>query len=350
MTPSNIGLVIATAMSLTNVLKDVTAKRVLQRFDIFAVTFWIRIFSALGFTTVLFAQGIKATAYVHDGGPLFGIVFLVLSPKIVFAIYLLLDVLGVAMAAFLYNRALQISPLSLCAPFLAFTPIFLLGTSALFLHEMPTWPKAFGAILILVGSVIMHGELLRNGWLAPALAIFRDKGTRFSLLTAFIFAMTNPVDKKLVLMSSAEFQAFVYGIGLCIFFGIMVAIKRSDWVGVIRSAPLPLLIAGIFDCSALLLQFLSYRYLDVLVAVSIKRAGIIFSVFMGWLFFHEKNIRLRLLAASTMFVGVAIMYFVQSVITSIEITAAAIAVAAFVWKSSLKDEVVEEPIPVTTER
>jgi drug/metabolite transporter (DMT)-like permease len=350
MTSSNIGLAIATAMSLTNVLKDVTAKRVLQRFDVFAVTFWIRILSALGFTAVLFAQGIKATAYIHDGGPLFGIAFLALSPKLVFAIYLLLDVLGVATAVFLYNRALQISPLSLCAPFLAFTPIFLLGTGAIFLHEMPSWPKAFGAILILVGSVIMHGDLLRKGLLAPALAIYRDKGTRYSLLTAFLFAITNPVDKKLVLMSSAEFQGFVYGIGICIFFGIMVAVKRADWIGVIRSAPLPLILAGILDCSALLLQFLSYRYLDVLVAVSIKRAGIIFAVLMGWLFFHEKNIRLRLLAASTMFVGVAVMYFIQSVVTSLEITAAAIVVAAFVWKHSLKNEVIEEPISVSAER
>ena len=336
MPASNIGLAVASAMSVTNVLKDVTAKRLLQRNELYSATFAIRVLSALGFAIALFWRGWPQGSMVHDGGPLFGLTSVHLPTSVIFAIYLSLDVLGVAMAAMLYNRALQITPISLCAPFLAFTPIFLLGTSAVFLHELPTWPKACGALLVVLGSLFMHAELFKQGFAAPAAAILRDRGTRYSLLTAFLFALTNPIDKKLVLMSSAEFQALVYGLGLCVFFGILVLVNRAPLSTVLRTSAAILLIASVFDCSALLLQFISYRYLDVLVAVSIKRAGIILAVLFGWLFFREKNIRMRLIAASTMFAGVAVMYFVHRLAVAITITAIVTLVVFAIWKFTIQ--------------
>ena len=56
-----------------------------------------------------------------NGGPLFGISAVHLSPALTYSIYLLIDVLLVSIANVLYFRALQVSPLSLCIPFLAFT-------------------------------------------------------------------------------------------------------------------------------------------------------------------------------------------------------------------------------------
>jgi uncharacterized membrane protein len=40
--------------------------------------------------------------------------------------------------------------------------------------------------------------------------------------------------------------------------------------------------------------------------VSIKRAGIVLSVFAGWLFFREREITDKVIAASVMFCGVLI--------------------------------------------
>jgi len=42
--------------------------------------------------------------------------------------------------------------------------------------------------------------------------------------------------------------------------------------------------------------------------VSIKRAGIVLSVFLGWLFFKERDIVDRAIAASVMFAGVLMLY------------------------------------------
>ena len=58
----------------------------------------------------------------------------------------------------------------------------------------------------------------------------------------------------------------------------------------------------------LLFQLASYAYIAVVITVSIKRAGIILAVFSGWLFFHERGITDKVIAASVMFCGVLILY------------------------------------------
>jgi drug/metabolite transporter (DMT)-like permease len=44
------------------------------------------------------------------------------------------------------------------------------------------------------------------------------------------------------------------------------------------------------------------------ITVSIKRAGIVLSVFSGWLFFKERGITDKVIAATVMFCGVLILY------------------------------------------
>jgi drug/metabolite transporter (DMT)-like permease len=62
------------------------------------------------------------------------------------------------------------------------------------------------------------------------------------------------------------------------------------------------------DAVSLLFQLASYAYIAVVITVSIKRAGIVLSVFSGWLFFHERGITDKVIAASVMFCGVLILY------------------------------------------
>jgi drug/metabolite transporter (DMT)-like permease len=59
---------------------------------------------------------------------------------------------------------------------------------------------------------------------------------------------------------------------------------------------------------SLLFQLASYTYLAVVITVSIKRAGIVLAVLAGWLFFREREITDKVIAASVMFCGVLILY------------------------------------------
>ncbi len=309
LTLSPVGLLLAAATSVSNVLADVSRKKVVDRNELVAATFWIRIFAALVFTIALVARLFSGTVpVIRDGGPLFGISAMTTAPMAVFLIYLAIDVALIGCAQLLLMRALQVSSMSLCIPFMAFTPVFLIVTGYVMIGELPSWIKLLGVGLIVIGSLVMHRRLFAEGWAAPLKAILREKGSRYILLVALILSITNPIEKRLVTMSDPLTQAFSYCVGLCVLFGILAWARRTDCRVVMRTTPKWAMLAGVMDAAALLLQFFTFSYLAVVITISIKRAGIVLSVLAGWLIFRERQITDKLIAASVMLGGVLILY------------------------------------------
>ena len=302
-----IGLLFAAAMSVTNVMTDVWRKRALDKRELFPVTFWIRVAVAVVFGLVLLVQvtrGVPVT--IRDGGLLFGLVHL--DPVPTFFIYMVLDVGLITIVMWLYFRALQISPLSMCVPFLAFTPVFLIPSTYIILGQKPQPIKLLGVVLIVVGSLAMHRQLFAVGWMAPVKAVIEYKGSRYMLIVAFIFSLTNPLDARLVLMSDVFTEAFIYGVGLCFSFYLLSRMQKGNFAAASRGNGRHIVLAAVFDAVSLLFQLASYAYIPVVITVSIKRAGIVLSVLAGWLFFREREITDKVIAASVMFCGVLILY------------------------------------------
>ena len=174
---SSIGLVLAGATSVSNVVKDMAAKKVVDRHDLVASTFSIRFFSALVFVAALAVRGMTgAVPEVREGGVLFGIATLHLSPLLTYSIYLAIDVLLVVCSTLLYYRAIQLTPISLCLPYISFTPVFLIVTGYVINGEATTTTKGIGVVLICIGSIVMHRRLFSLGWLAPVKAIWSERG------------------------------------------------------------------------------------------------------------------------------------------------------------------------------
>ena len=84
-------------------------------------------------------------------------------------------------------------------------------------------------------------------------------------------------------------------------------------------------LAGALDAVSLLFQLASYAYIAVVITVSIKRAGILLSVFSGYLFFRERGITDKVIAASVMFCGVLILYLPLTTREALGMTAATLA-------------------------
>ena len=59
----------------------------------------------------------------------------------------------------------KIAPISTTLPLLSFTPVFLIGTSYLFLGELPNTYGIIGIVLVVVGAVLLKGEDVRKGLL-----------------------------------------------------------------------------------------------------------------------------------------------------------------------------------------
>jgi uncharacterized membrane protein len=296
-------------MSVSNVFTDVARKHALDKRDLIPATFWIRIAVAAVFVIALAVRIAGGAAIeIRDSGPLFGIQALHPAPLPAFLIYLVVDVSLITIVMWLYFRALQISPLSLCVPFLAFTPVFLIPTGFVLLGELPSPLKSLGVILIVVGSLVMHRRLFALGWTAPIKAVIREKGSRYMLLVSFIFSITNPLDKKLVVMSDVFTEAVAYGLGLCLSFFLLGRMQKADFGAAIQRNVKWVALAGLSDAVSLLFQLASYSYLAVVITVSIKRAGIVLAVIAGWLFFREREITDKLIATAVMFCGVLILY------------------------------------------
>jgi drug/metabolite transporter (DMT)-like permease len=136
------------------------------------------------------------------------------------------------------------------------------------------------------------------------------------------------LEKKLVLISDVYTQAFAFGIGLCVFFLVLTLFRREAFGSGLRGNVQWVSAAGAMDGISLLLQFASYHYIDVVISISIKRAGIVLAVFFGWLFFHERGIPDKIIASSVMLIGVLIIYLPLSVGPATVMTAIALIGAA----------------------
>jgi drug/metabolite transporter (DMT)-like permease len=323
---SLIGLLLATATSVVNVLTDVTRKKALREQELLAASAWIKGVAALVYGAIFFTRWAGGqTPSIRESGPLFGVEAFHFSPLTTFLLYLALDMVGVAAATLLYFRALQASPLSLCMPFIAFTPLFLIPTGYVLLGELPSSVKLLGVALVVIGSLVMHRELFAVGWLEPAKAIVRERGSRYMLIVAFIFSLTNPLDAKLVRMSDAYTLAFSYGLALFLIFGIAALVRGVEWRRAIRAAAGWIVAAGVLETSVNLLQFSSHKYIPVVITISLKRAGIVLAVLLGWLIFKERDVRDKLIASTVMAVGALLFYLPLTRMQALGLTGTALA-------------------------
>lgn len=340
-TLSAVGLLMAGATSVSNVVKDISAKKVVDDHELIASTFWIRFFAAIAFVLALGGRALMGTVphFRSDGGDLFGIDGLQLAPLPTYLIYLAIEVLMVAFSTLLYFRAMQVTPISLCMPYISFTPVFLIFTGNIMLGELPATEKLIGVVMIFIGSIAMHRTLFANGWFEPIRAIWRERGCFYMLLVGFINSITNPIDKKLVTMTDAFTQSCAFGAGMCLFFTLLLYARGADAGKVIRSVPFWAVLAGTLEAVALIFQLSSHNYIDVVITISVKRAGIILIVLLGWLVFKEKNIGDKMIASSVMLAGVLIIYLPATLAQGLAIAAIAIAamiIALFLTREKTK--------------
>jgi drug/metabolite transporter (DMT)-like permease len=321
------GLLMAAITSVTNAGKDIAGKKVVDQHELVASTFWIRFFAAIVFALALLARiamnGLPAVK--ADPAPLFGVPGWRLAPLATYFVYLLIEVALIVCSTLLFFRAMQVSPISLCMPYVSFTPVFLLFTGYFMLGEKISQAAIIGVLLIFIGSLVMHRQLFASGWLEPLKAIYRERGCFYMLIAGFIMAITNPIDKKLVTMTDAFTQGCGFGVGMSVFFAVLALARRADLRKVLRETPQWCVIAGAGEAIALLFQLMSHNYIQVVITISVKRAGIILTILLGWLVFKEKQIGDKLIAALVMLAGVLIIYLKLELDASAAFATAALA-------------------------
>jgi len=207
-------------------------------------------------------------------------------------------------ASILYMKAISKGDISVVVPMLSFTPLFLLITSPFLVGEFPRLWGIIGMILIVIGSYLLNVNLKSQNLFAPLKALFQNKGTRYMLIVAVIWAVSANFDKLSIQYSSVYqhilfVNIFVF-IGITIVVGSMKKLKISE----IHKDRKNLLIMSLFTTTTYIFQMTALSLTLVAYVISLKRVSGLISVFLGHFILGEPNLRERLFGAFLMFLGV----------------------------------------------
>jgi drug/metabolite transporter (DMT)-like permease len=225
-------------------------------------------------------------------------------------------------------RALSSSDISLSIPMLSFTPLFLVGTSALLLGEFPSAIGILGIFIIVSGSYILNTDTGQERITDPFRAMISHPAILGILIVAFLYAVSINFD-KIVLMNTDPY----FGIGVeCLLLGLSFSlIAIAEWNGYLPEflrAPVPtrgstaaqssgpapfwyLILAGILGGSLITVEAVAINTAFLLQIVpyvmAIKRMSIILVVLYGTLIFREKEIARRIAGAGLMVLGAVLI-------------------------------------------
>jgi drug/metabolite transporter (DMT)-like permease len=277
-----------------------------------------KILTGIGFTLggiLLFA--VSASLGFPDIGPDF-------FPAV--AITVFLNICGLS----LIFKALSSSDLSLSVPMLSFTPVFLIGTSYVILHETPSFFGFLGICIIVSGSYVLNISAGHEHVLDPIRSMMRNRASWYMLVVAFLFAVSINFDKIALLNSDPFFgmalTVMSIGIAFLLISAYSLTVRRNQnkdlppcpvkkegqqeiparVVSQKQFAILTLLI-GLFVAIEAASINVAYTLQIVPYVIAIKRLSIIFMVLYGTIVLSEGDITKRVMGATIMVLGAMII-------------------------------------------
>jgi drug/metabolite transporter (DMT)-like permease len=215
-------------------------------------------------------------------------------------------------------RAMESSDLSLSMPMLSFTPAFLIGTSFLILHELPSATGIAGIGIIVTGSYVLNISAGQKHFSDPVRSMMQTPGSWYMLIVAFLYAASINYDKISMLNSDPVFgMVFTLLIisGGFILIAVISGKNRAPYT--IGREPLPAFSLIPYLIPASLIGFfatiesvsinLAYTLQIAPYVIAIKRLSIIFMVLYGTIVCAENEIRTRLLGSILMVSGAVII-------------------------------------------
>lgn len=242
------------------------------------------------------------------------------------AITVFLNICGLG----LIFKALSSSDLSLSVPMLSFTPVFLIGTSYVILHEAPSFFGFLGICIIVSGSYVLNISAGHEHVLDPIRSMMRNRASWYMLLVAFLFAVSINFDKIALLNSDPFFGMALTVMSIGIAFLLISAYtltarryqnkdlprnplkKEGEQEIPTRAVPqkqfvILTLLIGLFVAIEAASINVAYTLQIVPYVIAIKRLSIIFMVLYGTIVLSEGEITKRVMGATIMVLGAMII-------------------------------------------
>jgi drug/metabolite transporter (DMT)-like permease len=198
--------------------------------------------------------------------------------------------------------------LSLSAPLTAFSPVFLLGIAPFITGDAPTVNGIIGSCLVVLGSYLLNLSQTKLGFWAPIRALVSNPAPRLMLILAFMWSITGSIDRAAL----KEFELLFWGpaqmLAITVVYLPFAIFCRRGLAGdnPLRQGRAVLTIGG-FNALSYLTYLFALTLAPVYFVVCVKRSSILFSIFLGKHLFNEGNSAERLLGASLMIAGIAVI-------------------------------------------
>jgi len=227
--------------------------------------------------------------------------------SIMFYLVILINIALFFLAQILMIKSLKMSNLSISVPMLSFTPVFLLLTSYLMLNEFPTFAGLLGVLLVVAGSYVLNINELKQGYLEPIKAIFRNKGGFYMIIVAFLYSLCANLGKIGVNLSNAVYYMFIFYLIYSILLLIVFFKTIKSNITTLRANLNYFALGGFSTAASEILVGIAYKYSIVPYIISLKRTSILFSVLIGIFLFKEKNFKEAIIGSTIMFLGVVMI-------------------------------------------
>jgi len=244
-----------------------------------------------------------------------------------FVAVIITTVLNIAGLTLIF-AALSSSDLSLSVPMLSFTPAFLIGTSYLLLHELPSVFGILGICIIVCGSYVLNISEQQDNFTDPVWSMIRNRGSWYMLIVAVLFAISINFDKIVLINSDPVFgmalTVSLIGWSFLLMSAYPVLVRWNKLRRMKPSNPepaqgntvrtwelpsyvVPALLIGLFGAIEAASINMAYTLQIVPYVIAIKRLSIIFMVLYGTIVFSEDEIKIRLAGAGLMVIGAVII-------------------------------------------
>lgn len=280
-------LFLAILVAIFTSAQDILGKRLLQKHDVYLVTWAWWAFSLPVLYLLLLREGIPT-----------------LTSE--FWIVLGIDTVLFTISIIYYAKALQAADLSLSVPMLSFTPLFLLVTSPWILDEQPHASGILGVFMIVAGSYMLFMKKGTGSLWSPFRSLIDHPGTRYMLIVAFIFSIGGNLDKIGVRNSSPLFWILALDTAVTIALTGVILFKRRDIPSLVKNNVSVLAALGAVNGVALILQMLAITMTQVPYLIAVKRISILLTAVYGWSVLKEKMDIGRLVGVVLMVAGVIV--------------------------------------------
>lgn len=214
-------------------------------------------------------------------------------------------------AMWLYMAAIRDHPLSLTLPYLAFTPVFVIGVAWILLGERVSAQGAAGVFLVVAGAWVLNSGHARwrewRSWGLPFAAILYEPGSRMMLAVAAIYAVTATLGKGAMRHLPPEtFGAFYFALlGLVVV--VLIVLPQPQVLRRLIDRRWPVLAVGALIGIMVYTHFLALQQVEVAYMIAVKRVSLLFGILYGAWLFNESGLASKLPAGALMLTGVLLI-------------------------------------------